>query len=242
MKNLIFYLFVFSLTFQQVNAQWWSSAERVKGNGEVTSENRDLPDYDKVAVSGSFDVLLLSGKEGNIRIEAEENLMQYIETEVSDGVLKIRTKEGYNLSPTEEMKITVPFEDLDAVALSGSGEIMSSDRISSRDFRIALSGSGEIGILLDTEKLEAAISGSGEIGLEGSADEAQLALSGSGDVKASDFEAKNIKAVISGSGDMAVFASEGLEATVSGSGDITYRGNPARQDFRTSGSGSIAKE
>lgn len=242
MKNYIFYLLFILFSFQSTNAQWWSSNEKIRGNGEMVSETRNLSDYETVAVSGSFEVELISGNEGDIKISAESNLMEHIVTEVSNGKLIIKTEKGYNLNPTEEIKITVPFKSISGVALSGSGEIISRDRINSGNFNFALSGSGLVQLNLEAENVNGAMSGSGDIKLSGTTDEFEMALSGSGDVEAFEFKADNVEATISGSGDIEVYASEILEARVSGSGDIVYKGNPAKEDFRTSGSGSVSKE
>ncbi len=46
----------------------------------MTTEMRQLDSYDAIHVHGSMHVKLTSGDEGDIKIEAEENLMEYIET------------------------------------------------------------------------------------------------------------------------------------------------------------------
>ena len=61
-----------------LNAQVFT--KNIKGNGKLITENRSLSDYDKIGVAGSFDVILVKGKEGAISITADENLMEYIET------------------------------------------------------------------------------------------------------------------------------------------------------------------
>ncbi len=55
------------------NAQWWGS-KRVKGDGNIITEKRKTSAYDGVGVGGSFDVVLVKGKEGNLTIEGEKNL------------------------------------------------------------------------------------------------------------------------------------------------------------------------
>tara|TARA_B100001059_G_C17694661_1_gene506843 strand:+ start:617 stop:748 length:132 start_codon:yes stop_codon:yes gene_type:complete len=43
---------------------------------------------------------LKKGEEGKISIEGEENLLEYIVTEVSRGILKIQVEKGINLKTT----------------------------------------------------------------------------------------------------------------------------------------------
>ena len=70
------------------SAQW---GKTIKGNGNNVTIERSTGDYDGIAVSGWFDVDLVSGNEGEITLQGEENLLEYIITEVKDGKLVIKT-------------------------------------------------------------------------------------------------------------------------------------------------------
>lgn len=222
--------------------QW---GKRIKGNGNVTTVERSVGEYDGVSLSGWFDVDLTEGKEGNITIEGESNLLEYIVTEVKNGKLVLKVQKGYNLKPSswdDGIRITVPVESINSLALSGSGDIVSQTTIKTNEFKTAMSGSGDITITLDANSVDASMSGSGDITLRGNTTDFSAVISGSGDIKAYDLEADNVKATISGSADIKVTANKMLEARVSGSGDIKYRGNPSKVDTKSSGSGDISKE
>ncbi|MBZ9630131.1 DUF2807 domain-containing protein [Salegentibacter sp. LM13S] len=242
MKKLILILAVLFIASSPVQAQWWGSNETVKGNGEMTSEKRNTGDYDKISLVGSMDVELVSGSEGNLTIEAESNLQEYITTEVNGGTLKISIEKGYNLRPSRNkgIKVTVPFKDLDAVEVTGSGDLWNSTTITARNFSTKLTGSGDIKLDLEVENLEGAVTGSGDIQLRGKARDFDCKVTGSGDFKAYDLRAENVEATVMGSGDIQILANKKLKAKVMGSGDIKYKGNPENQDFKTSGSGSIS--
>lgn len=242
MKKLILILAVLFIASSPVQAQWWGSSETVKGNGEMTSEKRNTGDYDEISLVGSMDVELVLGSEGNLTIEAESNLQEYITTEVNGGTLKISIEKGYNLRPTRNkgIKVTVPFKDLDAVEVTGSGDLWNSATITTRNFSTKLTGSGDIKLDLEVENLEGAVTGSGDIKLRGKARDFDCKVTGSGDFKAYDLRAENVEATVMGSGDIQISANKKLKAKVMGSGDIKYKGNPENQDFKTSGSGSIS--
>ncbi|NND79242.1 MAG: DUF2807 domain-containing protein [Maribacter sp.] len=222
-------------------AQW---GKRVKGNGNMVTIERSTGDYDEVAVSGWFDVDLVDGNEGNISLKGEENLLEHIITEVKNGKLVIKVEKGMNLKPStwkEGIHITVPVESIDAVSLSGSGDIVGKTNIKSEAFKTSMSGSGDITLDIDASSISASMSGSGDINLSGSTTDFDVTISGSGDIKAFDLEADNVDATVSGSADIKVTANQRLKARVSGSGDIHYKGNPEKVDTKTSGSGDITK-
>ncbi|MET2985104.1 head GIN domain-containing protein [Aureibaculum conchae] len=233
MKKLII-LFAIVLFSIPSNAQW----KKVKGNGNVTTTTRTVSDYDKIGVSGSFDVKLVAGTEGKLSIEAEDNLMEYIITEVKGEHLKIKWKKGINVRTTKKTVITVPFKDIEEIALSGSGDITSNEVIEASDFKIAVSGAGDIELKLKVNSLKTALSGSSDIDLSGTATNFDCAISGSGDVDANNLVTDNATVRIAGSGDVSVHAKKQLDAKVSGSGDVTYKGSP-KTNSKVSGSGSI---
>ncbi len=223
------------------SAQW---GKRVKGNGNKVTIDRSVGDYDAVALSGWFDVDLVDGKEGEITLEGESNLLEYIKTEVKDGKLVIKTEKGVNLKPSswnDGIRITVPIESISSLALSGSGDIVGKKTIKTNNFKTAMSGSGDITVSVEANSVDASMSGSGDITLSGNTDDFEATISGSGDIKAYDLDADNVDATVSGSADIKVTANKTLKARVSGSGDISYRGNPDKVDTKASGSGDISK-
>lgn len=224
-----------------VTAQW---GRKIKGNGNIVTIERSVGDYDAVALSGFFDVDLVAGTEGELTLKGEENLLEYIKTEVKDGKLVIKVEKGVNLRPSnwnEGIHVTVPIESIDSATLSGSGDIVGETTIKTRHFKTSISGSGDISLDVEADTVSANMSGSGDIKLSGKTTDFEVSISGSGDIKAYDLEADNVDARVSGSADIKVTVNETLKARVAGSGDIHYRGNPKKIDSKSSGSGDISK-
>lgn len=223
------------------SAQW---GKTIKGNGNKVTIERNIGDYEGVAVAGWFDVDLISGNEGEITLEGEENLLEYIITEVKDGVLVIKTEKGVNLKTStwnSGIRITVPIESIQSVSMSGSGDIVGKTTIKADKFSTSMAGSGDITLELETNEMNASMSGSGDITLSGTTTSFDATVSGSGDIEAYALTADDVSATISGSADIQVTAKKSIKARVSGSGDISYRGNPVKVDTKTSGSGDISK-
>jgi len=241
MKNALVITLVLAIT-ASCSAQW---GKKIKGNGEKVTIERSTSDYDAIAVSGWFDVDLVDGKEGQLTLEGESNLLEYIITEVKNGKLVIKTENNVNLKPSDwnsGIRITVPVERVSSISLSGSGDIVSKTTIKTEKLETSMSGSGDITLDIETNSVSASMSGSGDITFNGTTTDFAATISGSGDIKAFDLEADNVEATVSGSADIKVTANKRLQARVSGSGDITYRGNPEKLDTKTSGSGDISKD
>lgn len=236
MKNTLV-LIATILSFTVSQAQW----NKIKGNGNITTENRTTSDYDAVKCAGSFDYILVAGNEGQIKLEGESNLLPYVITEVKNGSLYIKTEKGKNLSPSKNqtIKITIPFKDLDQVSLSGSGDLWNTDTITSSNLEVYLSGSGDIILDIATKNATGKVTGSGDLTLKGSTTDLIAGVTGSGDFHGFNLQATNADVSVTGSGDVEIVCNGHLKARVTGSGDVEYKGNPKSEDSKVTGSGSI---
>ncbi len=213
---------------------------KVNGNGNVIKDTRQVGSFDQVGVAGSFDVFLVKGDEGKIDIKVEENLLPYLVTKVDNGKLKIKWKSGVNIRTHKTTQVTVYFKNINGVALSGSGDIESKDMIKSDDLSVAVAGSGDIQLEIETNDLNVAVSGSGDIKLSGSTKKIIAAVAGSGDIDAYGLKSDSAELKISGSGGMTITVQNEINARISGSGNIKYNGNPKIEDIKISGSGHVS--
>ena len=234
---LIALIFTTSLSAQS----WWKNS--IKGNGNVIEEKRTTDDYNAVRCAGFMDFELVNGKEGNITIEGEENLLEYIITEIEYDALVVKVKKGVNLKPSwsKGIKVTIPIEDIEKVSLAGSGDVWNKDVIEGENLRVNLAGSGDMNLNVKTKSLISKISGSGDIKIIGETDNLETEVTGSGDFDGFDLESNSTEAQVTGSGNIKVVSNKSLYARVTGSGDIDYKGNPEKEDTKVTGSGSISK-
>jgi hypothetical protein len=232
------------LLFVAVLAFSSCTTRRVKGNGNITTNNRSEGSFDAVKASGSFDVFFSQGETNEIRIEADENLMKYIQTTIEDGVLRIRTKSGMNIRPSQDIKVYVKSPRYRSVSLSGSGNMVAETKIvSTEKIKLSISGSGDIKLQeVDAPQIDVNISGSGKAEGFGNTRDLDIDVAGSGDVMMKDLKAENAKISIAGSGNVWIYASMKLDVRVAGGGDIHYYGNPPDIQSKTAGSGNLIKE
>ena len=238
--KLLTSIIAFLIISTSVNAQFFN--KKIKGNGDIKTETRTVSDYDKIAIAGSFDIKLHKGNEGKLTVKADENLMEVIITEVKNGKLKIRIKKGYNIRSKRAIVVTVPFENIDAIALAGSGEVVSKDPINSEDLKLSLAGSGSMDINISARNLSSSVAGSGSLNLQGDVNEYKCSVAGSGNVNSFDLKANKVSVSVAGSGNVKVNANDEIKANTAGSGDIYYSGNPTIEKVKSVGSGSIRKK
>jgi hypothetical protein len=215
--------------------------EHIRGNGHVISQGRDVGSFSSIDAGGSLKVHLMQGAANSLRIEADENLQPYIETYVEGGTLIIKTKNGYDLDPSEDIVVYTTAPQYRHVEGSGSVDILSDNTLSSNEaVALELSGSGNIDAAISAPSLSVDISGSGDVLLKGTAQEFKGSVSGSGSIKAFDLTTDHTRLEISGAADAEITANQTLDVKVSGSGDVQYKG-AARVSQSVSGNGSVKK-
>ena len=192
-------------------------AHRIEGNGVQASETRQTEVFDAVELAGSFDIEIHAGEVQSVKVFGDENVLPYVVTEVTNGVLDVYLECG-RYDTRRPLRVELQLPDLRAFGLSGSGDarITGVDR---HDFALSLSGSGDVRVA-------------------GQAEFASVWLSGSGDLKLRELEVREADVQISGSGDVEIAVSERLDARVSGAGDVLYSGEPTTS-VRVVGSGTV---
>ena len=210
----------------------------VRGSGNLITEDRAVSGFTKVMIQGTGDLYIEQGNEEALSIEAEDNLMEYLTSEVRDNTLILGFKEGVNVSPTRGIRYNLKVKNLADVSVAGSGNIYM-DGFKAEDLYLSVSGSGNAAIKdLAAASLRIASSGSGNFEVSGSAPKADVNISGSGKYKAGELKTEDTRITIGGSGEAIVWASINLTVQISGSGDISYYGEPSVSQS-ISGSGSV---
>jgi Putative auto-transporter adhesin, head GIN domain len=234
--NLVI-LFLSLLTFNGCDLFFFDCIE---GNNDIRTESRNVQGFDEIVNEGSFDVYVTYGKEYEVIIEAEGNLIPYISTRVRDDRLLIDNVDMRCLRPNRPMKLFITTPVIETLVLEGSG-LVSCDTFHIQDLRVELAGSGKMEATAESSFMDVVLSGSGNIELHGSSVQSEFLISGSGSIHSYDLEQEECVATISGSGNMYVKVNNLLDVLISGSGDIFYRGTP---DVRTriTGSGSVIND
>jgi hypothetical protein len=239
MKQILIVLF--ALISINSFAQPWQT---IKGNGEIKKETRQVGDYSSLSSRGSMNVEIAYGNSNSIVVEADENLLPYIETTVENGKLIIQSKKKVNLKSTSKMVVHVSMTKINSLQLSGSGNINGDGAFSnSGKTDISISGSGNIKLNFNSfSDLDLSVSGSGNMDLKGAGtNNIAAAISGSGNIECSDISSNDVDAKISGSGNIKVYANKSIDAKISGSGNVYYKGTASNISSKTAGSGKVIK-
>lgn len=236
-----------ALSFSAAALGWsftWGAGESVAGDGQARREQRSVATFEAVALSGPIEVKLRQGGAQRVELEADGNLLPYVETKVVEGrhgkTLEIGVRRGYHLQSRQPLRVEIDVASLRSAAIAGSGKL-AIEAMKGEELRLSVAGSGSVeASRLETGKLGLSIAGSGDIRASGAARELAASIAGSGDLRARELAAEEVKVSISGSGDAEVQAVKRLKVSIAGSGDVRYAGE-AQVESSIAGSGSVRK-
>jgi hypothetical protein len=238
MKKLLFILC--ALNVLVLSSCDFVAGKRVKGNGNVQTVDRSETGFTGIVSGSNFDTYVGIGPY-SVKVEAEENIIPYIETFVDNGTLRIETKDGFWLKPRRSVKIIVTAPRLSKLHASGNGGITSTTKITdSSRIDLRVSGNAEMKMEVDAPEIEAELTGNGGIAIKGLSRNFKCKTTGNGHIEALDLQAESTRVEIFGNGNADVSASVKLDVRIGGNGDVRYKGNP-QTSTQITGNGSLKK-
>lgn len=191
----------------------------VRGSGVRKTEKRDLPAFNSIETTGAFEVEVNCQKPASFEIEADDNIVPLVQTEVRNGVLRVKTTKSYMSSGGIVLRITVP--DLASVKSTGAG-------------KFNVSG-------VKNDKFEIQSTGAATVVASGQSKSLKIGSTGAGKIDAHDLRSSDADVSVTGAASVDVYATDELDVTVSGAGRVTYSGNP-KVNKKVSGAGRVIKK
>jgi hypothetical protein len=195
------------------------SFQALQGSGPVVTETRTVPAFTRIDANFGIGVEVRVVPAEPIQVEAQEDLLPFIETRVEGSTLRISSMReiGFDAAP----RVILSGPDIEGITLNGGseGEL---EGLSNRSFEADLGGGAVLTATGSSENVE--IRGSGG---------ARALLRG--------LSAQDVTVELSGGSFAEVAASEVVGGGVSGGARVVVTGD-ARLDVATTGGGEASRE
>jgi len=224
-------MMLLTLTYTGVKAQ-------TKGNGDVTTQEREVPSFDAIKVGCAINLFVSQGDKQSVKVVTDENLQDRITTKISNKTLSLSCD---NIRDASKMDVYVTAVNLTKIDASGASKVTGEGPLKSEDFGLYMSGAAKATLNIETSTFNnetsgaanntitltaktanTEVSGAGNLTLKGSAENHNTEVSGAGNLKALEFITDNTDADVSGAGNAQIMARKLLKADISGAGNITY--------------------
>ena len=187
----------------------------VRGDGNITTDQRPVVDFSEIQASGLFDVTWQSGPP-SLQITTDQNLLAYVDSSVSDQRLRLRVRE--RVRPTHGIKVAVSSPTRNGAKISGAVDLTVPQ--------------------LAGPKFYFQSTGAADVKLDGNVDELLADMTGASDLRGKNLHAKTVEISTTGAADAEVDVTDTLNVSITGAGSVTYHGNPKIEKHIT-GAGSI---
>ncbi len=213
---------------------------QVDGNRNVVTEERHVSsDFNEVKGSAGLDVYLTEGAENKIVVEADENLLELIETEIHNGRLNVTTKKSIGRSKSQKVHVT--YVNLDRIASSSGADVIVNSVLKNEVIHMAASSGSDLEAEVYAKEVFVETSSGAEIKVLGKATLLKASSSSGSEINAKELMVLNCKADASSGSDITVNVKEKLSTDASSGGSIRYYGNPSAVSNDKSHSGSVRK-
>jgi hypothetical protein len=160
--------------------------------------------FDRIVTKGMTDIDVAVGSARSVRVEAQPNIAQLIETNASGGTLTISDRKAYTTDKRAVVHVTVP--SLTGLALNGSSNA-------------AVNAARGQSLTID-------ISGAGNVSASGNVGNLMLNSSGVGNADLTKLSARDAVVRVSGVGNANLGDAKSLDVGIYGVGSVTYLGSP----------------
>jgi len=190
----------------------------IRGNGHIKTEERQVGGFANIDAGGAFEIQWENGSPA-LRVTTDENLLPYVENNISDDTLHLRTRE--HVWPIHGIKVVIASPTRAGARLRGAVKL-TAKQLSGPVFALESQGASEISLDGNIERLLADMTGA-----------SQLAAGG--------LQTKTAEISTTGAGDAEVAVSKTLKVIITGAGKVAYSGNPTIEKHIT-GAGSIQRK
>jgi len=217
------------------------AGERIKGSGHVITENRSTSDFNSIDVSGAIDVYVRQDSATSVKVEADDNILEYIEVHTEGSRLEIYTENNIRLRPSNKIKVYISSPEYKEIQVSGASSVRCENEITSDVLDVNLSGASEGRLELNAPKISVNVTGASNASIKGKTKDFEGSASGASEIRGFDLLSENADVDASGASHIEIYASVRIDGQSSGASSVNYKGN-AQSSVEKSGASSVNKK
>ncbi|KAF0239232.1 MAG: hypothetical protein FD181_212 [Prolixibacteraceae bacterium] len=216
-----------------------------KGNSDKT-QNRQVSNFNGIKVSTGIDLYITMGTTEEVKIVADDDIIDDLITEVKDGTLRIYMKQANNWfnwnSGSQTRKAYVTVKELESIDASSGSDVSSENTLTGEDLKVNASSGSDVAIDIYYKNVWVDTSSGSDAKLSGKVKTLNAEASSGSDIVAKNLESKICKVSVSSGSDATVNVADELYANASSGGDIGYYGNPQVKDINESSGGDVSQK
>ncbi len=201
------------------------------GSGRIESEDREVEPFSELKIKSEtyvtradFEVFITQENTFSLVVEADDNILPMIQSEVSEGMLTIWNDEWFRSSNNVRIYVSSPHWRV--IVIDGFAVLKTQTPLDTDGMHLTINGNGRVDMDIETEEMDVDINGRGNIELGGAARTFSVEINGQADIDALSFVAQEAEIEINGIGDVSLEVVKKLDVEINGFGNVKYIGAP----------------
>lgn len=213
------------------------SAVFVEPSGNIVTKAIDVTTFTGIDASGNIKLQVRQGSSHEVTVRADDNLMEYVITEVNNDVLKVSLRAWGGKDATIEVDIELV--DIGSLLASAGARVHAENVLRGQILDHAVNSGAQSVLQIDFDKLELVVGSGAETLIGGRVREMIARNSGGGLLNAAALEAEKVKLNSSSGAQSDLFVTESLEVRASSGSVVNYTGNPLQREVSSSSGAQV---
>ncbi len=196
-----------------------------EGSGNVSTQPKTLPYFNKIIAVGIGNLHIKQGKEQSLSVKTDAALLPLISATVDEKTLRLDFK-GAQENSRAEINYYLTIKDLDSIQSLSSSTVFIEEGLNTNELTLEIMSFGEMNVNLNVKKLIANIQGAGKIKAHGTANTQEIQIKGAGEFIGTELKGEDVAIDIQGTGIATLNASKTLKITIPKEGTVRYCGTP----------------
>jgi hypothetical protein len=211
----------------------------IRGNRNVVSEDRSIhEDFNAIKVQQGINLYLSQGNSTKINVEADENIIDLLITEVKNNELKVYFEKNVYKAKARNVYLTT--NEISSIRTSSGAYVQSENTLQVNSLVLDSSSGSSIKVYVNADEIESSTSSGADIDIFGKTKFISAKASSGSSIDADELESVDAYAKASSGANIDINVSGKLTAKASSGGDIDYEGNPSDINKDTSSGGSVS--
>ncbi|MFK5889794.1 MAG: head GIN domain-containing protein [Flavobacteriaceae bacterium] len=213
----------------------------ISGNGDIETQERDISeDFTAIKVMQGIDVYLTSNNSTKLTVEADENIIDLLRTDVNNGTLKIYFEKNVWRATSRKVYLSVP--TLSSIVTTSGASVRFENTLKADKLSLRATSGADIYAHVDVTDLNSATTSGADIKINGLAKNFEASATSGSDIKASDLKADYVTVRVTSGADIRVYALKEINAKATSGGNIRYDGDPKVVNKTKNSGGRIRRD
>lgn len=214
-----------------------------RGNGHVIKQDRPVSSFSKISIEGIFPVVLSQdGGAEFVKVEADENLQEFILVRNDGDELVVETEDNVSIRKSKKLKVFINLKNISELNYKSVGSLTTSGKLKLDSLEINSESVGKVDLAIDAKFLRANLNSVGVTNLQGNVTEARINNKSVGALNAYDLKTQTIMLHNTAVGSAEIYADSAFFIRSSAIGNVYYKGNGEVKELKTEGIGKVQQE